>query len=390
MKGMIYLLQDREFISNGQAVFKIGRTINISKRLSQYPKGSELLMCLRTDNLVAFETHLIKLFRGKFISRTDIGSEYFQGDHIAMIELITDVVCHCKISFSDAKDDDVKKCNVPKDVSLLIQQFIEENKSKYSVVVEKSINVYLNFVTWLQNKNYDVQISHNKMSRELYNVYGVISKTHRFDTKLDKALLFPNLFVAPKEKSIIESHLEKAYEITHNPDDFVNVTEVRQYLLENCKLQISSQKMKKDLLRDLKLVEDHYKYDPDGKRLHVFRGIKRIQEPNESTPSNQVNVKGSGPIIKYLLSLWESNSSIKYKEIHGAELLEDYKMFLKSKLVFNDECVDRLNNIQVGLELKKIMKEPSGINKTHKRHGVYYIITISELKTFLESRGLNL
>ena len=43
MSAWIYLIHEREFIKEKKHIYKIGRTKNIAKRLTQYPKGSQML-----------------------------------------------------------------------------------------------------------------------------------------------------------------------------------------------------------------------------------------------------------------------------------------------------------------------------------------------------------
>ena len=57
-----YILREREFIRLNENIYKIGKTKQpINKRLSQYPKGSELLLCLKVNNCDKFEKNIIKI-----------------------------------------------------------------------------------------------------------------------------------------------------------------------------------------------------------------------------------------------------------------------------------------------------------------------------------------
>lgn len=89
VKGYIYLLQEREFISLRTPVYKIGRTgHHPNQRLSKYPKDSELHVVVGVDDHLLAESRLLKKFRGMFIRREDIGAEYFEGDLFKMKEII--------------------------------------------------------------------------------------------------------------------------------------------------------------------------------------------------------------------------------------------------------------------------------------------------------------
>jgi|688.fasta_scaffold130728_2 hypothetical protein len=87
----IYILQTREFIQLKQPVYKIGRTAQLNyDRFKQYPKGSILYQqsycfnCLETENI------LIEEFKKLFKHRKDIGREYFEGDLLSMIRLLSE------------------------------------------------------------------------------------------------------------------------------------------------------------------------------------------------------------------------------------------------------------------------------------------------------------
>ena len=83
----IYLLREREFVQNGQPIYKLGKTKQPNQnRFAQYPKESVLLyhrICHSCHNI---EKQLIQRFKEVFTQRTDIGSEYFEGDSFTMME----------------------------------------------------------------------------------------------------------------------------------------------------------------------------------------------------------------------------------------------------------------------------------------------------------------
>ena len=85
----IYLLQEREFIKTSESVFKVGKTQQINhKRFKQYPKGSVLLFQMKCNNCHDSEKQILTEFKLKFIQRTDIGTEYFEGNESIMIDII--------------------------------------------------------------------------------------------------------------------------------------------------------------------------------------------------------------------------------------------------------------------------------------------------------------
>ena len=94
-KNSVYLLIEREFMASKQNIFKIGRSVNISNRTRQYPKGSQLLVVLPCIDSCVSESNLQRVFCEKFIQRRDIGSEYYEGLPNAIIkEFINNVDPH--------------------------------------------------------------------------------------------------------------------------------------------------------------------------------------------------------------------------------------------------------------------------------------------------------
>jgi len=92
-KGWLYLVQEREFVRTGETIYKVGQTVEIGKRLVKYPAGSIPYLVLHTggNNHVEMEKSILQQFRKMFVSRTDIGLEYFEGDVGQMIEIIMDM-----------------------------------------------------------------------------------------------------------------------------------------------------------------------------------------------------------------------------------------------------------------------------------------------------------
>ena len=80
MSGYIYIYHIREFLTQNLPIYKIGRTKDKNKKKNGYPKGSKLLLCLEVNDMKFVETLLIQNLKKKCIHRTDLGSEYFEGN----------------------------------------------------------------------------------------------------------------------------------------------------------------------------------------------------------------------------------------------------------------------------------------------------------------------
>ena len=85
----IYLIHCRACVNSGESVFKLGKTIDFSKRIDGYDKGSIPLLSLYVRECDVFERVLIQLFAAKYRQRRDYGIEYFEGNATSMI---TDII----------------------------------------------------------------------------------------------------------------------------------------------------------------------------------------------------------------------------------------------------------------------------------------------------------
>lgn len=84
--GYIYIIQTREFI--GKNIYKLGRTVNPVRRLTDYPKGSVMIYLSIVKCPEEEEKKIIELFKNKFTHRNEYGREYFQGNPFKMIQEI--------------------------------------------------------------------------------------------------------------------------------------------------------------------------------------------------------------------------------------------------------------------------------------------------------------
>lgn len=84
ISNFIYLLQEREFLNTGENIYKIGITESLHNRMGHYPKGSKIFCVIPVSGDP--EALCLFNFRQKFVSRIDIGSEYFEGNLDLMIK----------------------------------------------------------------------------------------------------------------------------------------------------------------------------------------------------------------------------------------------------------------------------------------------------------------
>lgn len=86
----IYLIHTREAIRANENVYKIGRSNQMqNKRTNSYPPGSKLLLQTICNDSRQLEKALIIEFKKQFRQCSgDYGTEYFEGDHMKMMETI--------------------------------------------------------------------------------------------------------------------------------------------------------------------------------------------------------------------------------------------------------------------------------------------------------------
>jgi len=110
----IYLLQEREFIKTKEPIYKIGKTKQVNtKRMNQYPKQSVLLFQIACDNCDRLEKDILKLFKKRYIQKTDIGIEYFEGDWEDMMDTIYEMRKLEKDMEKDMEKDKEKGTIIP-------------------------------------------------------------------------------------------------------------------------------------------------------------------------------------------------------------------------------------------------------------------------------------
>lgn len=83
--GGLYIIQTARFVVSKEPVYKAGRCEAFDKRIDRYEKGFRILyFCICADQKQT-EQRMLSTFRSLFTPRTDIGSEFFEGDIDAMI-----------------------------------------------------------------------------------------------------------------------------------------------------------------------------------------------------------------------------------------------------------------------------------------------------------------
>lgn len=85
-RDCIYILRTRHAIDCKFPVYKVGYSNDVKARLSGYPKGSQLLYVFSVENGRETERELHSALgkNSAFKKRNDFGSEYYEGDILAL------------------------------------------------------------------------------------------------------------------------------------------------------------------------------------------------------------------------------------------------------------------------------------------------------------------
>jgi hypothetical protein len=132
----IYLLQTRELIMLNTNIHKLGRSFNLYKRMSQYPKKSNINLLIECSDSIKCEKELLKIFKKEFIQSKEYGSEYFEGDKHKMKNIIFNYIENNK-NLTEIKND-IKIKNI-QDIEII--KNITETKINNKLKNDKDIEI---------------------------------------------------------------------------------------------------------------------------------------------------------------------------------------------------------------------------------------------------------
>mgnify|MGYP001564724393 CR=1 FL=1 len=176
----IYLLREREFLTTNQYILKIGKTTRgATKRVSEYPKGSQVIIIIEVENCHDAENKLKEIFIKEFKQRKDIGAEYFEGDIDKMRKTFLNIADECKIN------DKQQIFNKDKSLEKIADDFYDEFSKKH---IEKTNDhdeiswtlLKCKFNEWCNQKKHTINA--RKLRSYLEN-YVFIKKMTQFRTK---------------------------------------------------------------------------------------------------------------------------------------------------------------------------------------------------------------
>ena len=246
----IYLLQEREFINAKKPIYKIGRTKDsIKNRTNKYPKDSDIIYSMPVTDCIAIETKLLNVLAAKFIQRKDIGDEYFEGDVLDMVSVITDTIEKSKLK----KESTIKFIDLTSLVAYydipLVKEAIKCLSEKYGLNLDKS-NVFLFLLSGvldilLANKNADILNIYRKYKM------GEIFENHYTNERILNFYFYDiDLSVDDKEKNCVLATSKDKKLFTHYIDFLKNKITYVDFYTILYPLNVKKNKKKHKMLKN--------------------------------------------------------------------------------------------------------------------------------------------
>ena len=171
-EGHIYLLWEREFISLNQYICKIGTTTRgASKRVSEYPKDSRVILVTEVNDCYGAERNIIQRFKQLFKHKKDIGREYFEGNISDMKYEMNHIVLKYEMKYDDTPDK-----------SHYLTYLNERTKGSSKHM--HSIDLYNDFIIWFNKKNFKDYLPNNREFVDNIKKHKTFSNGVKFNGKV--------------------------------------------------------------------------------------------------------------------------------------------------------------------------------------------------------------
>jgi len=360
----IYLLQTRESRRLNESIYKVGKTKQSDmRRLSQYPKGSMLLLyseCLDCDKT---EKIILTMLRNKFIPHTEYGSEYFEGNYIEMKFEINKETNNNKIENQLEEDLNNNKCNINTKI---------ENKFEDDIIVQKSsleIGIKINEKKPRSQKQIDAFIKNSairqanvdrrKKEKQILDKENqqilenkIIAKAITLKKKQIKNEKMLQIIADDEKQSVVkraDSDSDINFDIdtdSDSEDDYISPK--KENILNRKTLKDELDKENKDIIVQKSSLEIGIKIKEKKPRSQ-----KQIESFIKTIAKRQVN-RDSRKLARDLLA--EQDKEILENKIIAKAIL------LKKKQIRNERCLSIIDDYEEEEPLKKqlkITKKPS-------------------------------
>ena len=335
MSNSCYIIQEREFIKTGEEIYKIGKTKQEgTKRINQYPKGSEIILLMKVENCDEFENKVKILFNKKYNQRKDIGIEYYKGNKDEMVKDYFNL----KNEKLNIFIDDLKKNKK--------EHILDENQTYYYPInqLEKFNDILKNSIKFFNEKNNtDIKYESSKIGRlmEIYNY--IILWNMKINNNIKEELV--------KIKNDIEEEILENTCLQLITELIIDV--------KNDMKKLNVDEKKNMILNTLSWLENN-KFNCSYKNMEI---IKKKYENNEITVdinkkiTNNVSLKLYNSIInnkiideiieiKNELKKTECENNYEYNEKICNKKRIIYSLYYKNNISFKKFDLKMLKNIE--------------------------------------------
>lgn len=198
----IYIIHRKEFIDTNQSIYKIGRTSqeNPFDRLSDYPKGSKIIMVKQVCKSKMIENEIVKQLSKSFYREKKYGREYFNGNALEIRKIVDNIIDSYELN-------ELRSTNDRTNIILKENENMLKNYKKLTNIDDIKIN---NMVSYIRldrqdNKVYRggkvIEIEKNQDGNHRIKIQSNLK--NQWYISLDKCIIFY------KTKSSEESRLEE-------------------------------------------------------------------------------------------------------------------------------------------------------------------------------------
>lgn len=319
----IYIIKEREFKNSNQDIYKIGRTKNYKQRFSQYPKNSEIIGVIQTNNTVKIEREIINVLKKHLCQRKDIGYEYFEGNKELILKYVKEIIKsfgnyveiykenHKKEIVGHYNQDQLQfRDNLFDDKNFKMKPYrqIQEIEDKEVMTITKKLqdeesidekcSLYLILLKYNFNTSYRIDIIKEDKIDDLFNdyvnphtrkrFYNVKREKYKLNV-IDKSDLMRNVFLENSDKSALRT---------------LKIKEINNILglKDSCERKIYSIEETNDIIENIYPKYDQYCriFNVNNQRLKKEIHIEKEKREKVRYLLNQIFVKwnGSGLIIQ--------------------------------------------------------------------------------------------
>jgi len=236
--GYIYIIQEREFINTNENVYKIGRTENIIRRFSDYPKGSKLFLSFLVSDMYEIENQIKEQFCKTFKWRRDIGTDYYEGAINEVTKEVLSVIS--KYSILPQTNQSVLSKAKLKDPELLIIDYINLHKDEYFGKTKKTLDVYQAYLDWCET-NQDITpakyVSHKEFTTIIKNNFIVECKPCRLAEGVYQCIIFAGHPIDEVDEAKLKELLTSDKFVRYKKDAIISVKDFKSIYMKFMKVK---------------------------------------------------------------------------------------------------------------------------------------------------------